>query len=1292
MGNDPSRHDNNETTVATSEAAAAAQQQQHTIESKSMNSVLVSDSDSRTNNSSNNNKTFWNRTRRRQRRQLRSCNSTSSSGGSTAAAAAAAVPVPLPVPSWQLLLLSQGQQQEDHATRTMMTGPDSKLCHNHHPKSTMDLRRSIRRITSTRRTTTTRWKQNHTTPKKQNQSPSSDQQQQQQEQQPERTMMNKSTILQQQQQQQPPPLETLTVTDPSLMTTTHTETETDIDTNTAQQEQEQQQQILPTDTILSFPDVISTEESSNGSNSLASLTTTTTTTTKTITTPSSPSSSSKATVESNVSLASMVEQIFQQQQHEHEEEEQKEDTFAATTTTPTPLDSNTSTRPQTNSNSSSGSNGNSSNIKKRRHHQPRIIQVYQTYSTSLIPRSQLPEALWEDEEQQQQQQPPSIHQTHIPFRKCHRWECICHNNDNNNNNNPLELSPSKQTISVIVDVVTPSSRVPSCNSSDCSSTSNNSDTGVQVPQLQLAHRVQSTNTMDTAVTDPSSMQHETNNTQQQQQQQAPSCSTTTSIPLMEQDQLVGLLIAPSYPSPSSSCRNRKTTTTTTTATTTCSKQQSVPQISTTSTTTNTVSSSSSSPTLEAMLSLDTAYTNSVPAAAKPFSSLMRSRADSQDMTMSSSSKVTRTQRARSEDVVDGGSMVVVNTTTANTNTTRTMTTTTATTPKINTPALPHSTSPNNDQLPPRRATTTTTTTTTKPSSSRSISTMTLPATQQQQQQPFQGIYHQLRRRSEDYLDSPVAKPLMVVADNDGLAETLLVGSPTNLDRTVKFPSESPTSVTTDNFPMAFSQRKDFSQNNPYQKDHTISRHHHHRQQHQQQQQKSSSSSLLEKSLDKWRLSLDAMKHQANWQSQSHPERALQRCKIYYHMGLLHYQLCRYTTAMHVLDHAVETLIQNVSCISVRSNCIHDDDDILDSTPDPSHLPLLHESMPYLSNEALLLVGTIFTVQAKIDLAQGTWELAKSRMEQVLLTLGHERIVRGIGPPQPFFLPPFMYMLDDVATEWSLTMARAQVVLGQFHQQDQRPDLAMQCFQDALTMQRYCLGDHHLQVADTVHKIGNLHTSQNLLGPAAACYHEALRVYQLPCNSSNMTNHNCNHNSTAAEVATLLASLGWIALLQHDFTSSFHLSQQALGLTLQSLGPHHRNVASIRYQLGWMTWWSNASNPSITKNVLSTWKTVLKHQELVLFPKQPSSQKTSNDDDGKQSSSSSSFDCQRRRHVDLAKTLHAMGHAYKSLSRYEKADTILQAADAIYQENMPKCRQGCAPVEEYDIPRRRLGYC
>jgi hypothetical protein len=155
----------------------------------------------------------------------------------------------------------------------------------------------------------------------------------------------------------------------------------------------------------------------------------------------------------------------------------------------------------------------------------------------------------------------------------------------------------------------------------------------------------------------------------------------------------------------------------------------------------------------------------------------------------------------------------------------------------------------------------------------------------------------------------------------------------------------------------------------------------------------------------------------------------------------------------------------------------------------------------------------------------------------------------------------------------------------------------------------------------------------------------------------------------ADVATIMSSLGWVALLQHNFSMAFFMSQQALELTIRSHGPHHRNIASIRYQLGWMIWWSSASAPvrlpKTLRDVLSQWKQVLKHQELLLFPKQPSSHNTSDD----RHSSSQPITHLRRRHVDLAKTLHAMGHAYLCLSQKHKADTVFHAANAIYQENI-----------------------
>jgi tetratricopeptide (TPR) repeat protein len=516
------------------------------------------------------------------------------------------------------------------------------------------------------------------------------------------------------------------------------------------------------------------------------------------------------------------------------------------------------------------------------------------------------------------------------------------------------------------------------------------------------------------------------------------------------------------------------------------------------------------------------------------------------------------------------------------------------------------------------------------------------------------LLHKSRCRSEDYVDGPVyhvgsASSDELVSSNesssmgspsvftiDHSTDCSLVESPTSVTHFELLKSKDPTLTTTTTSKKLASKR-----------------------------QSPTTNLELEESLLRWRNSIATIKRRSRIDGANRQDSAMLLCKTYYHMGLIHYQLCRYTTAMHVLEHGLEVLIQAFPCTPRSSNQEYhrDDDNLMDSTPNPWHLPLLNESMPYLSSEAMLLVGTIFTLQAKIDLAQGMWEFARSRAEQVMIAFDHEHVRRRIGSPRPFgyFVRQIVDMPLDVATEWSLTMARAQIVLGQLYQQDQRPDLAMRCYQDALTVQRYGLGDHHVQVAETLHRIGDLHTSQSMLGPATVCYQEALRVYQLP------------GNAAIADVATILSSLGWVALLQHNFSAAFYMSQQALELTMQCHGPQHRNIASIRYQLGWMTWWSNASVPvrlpQTPRDVLSQWKLVLKHQEQVLFPKQPSSQTHSDD-----CHSTSQPNHHRRRHVDLAKTLHAMGYAYHALSRKDKAHTVLQAADAIYQENISASRR------------------
>jgi len=401
--------------------------------------------------------------------------------------------------------------------------------------------------------------------------------------------------------------------------------------------------------------------------------------------------------------------------------------------------------------------------------------------------------------------------------------------------------------------------------------------------------------------------------------------------------------------------------------------------------------------------------------------------------------------------------------------------------------------------------------------------------------------------------------------------------------------------------------------------------------------------------------------------------------LYYKMGTIHLQLCRYTTALHVLDHALETLLTRC-CGSYHH---HHGDGGSSSNVQLPRLLTLEEAIPLLPHRALLLVATIMTTQAKIRVAQGFPEMAQERAELIMRYLRSERFQRRID--QNSCTSRSNHIL---ANDWSLAMARAQVVLGQSYASSNRPDWAMKCFQEALMIQRYILGDDHVHVADTVHRIADLHTSQGLLGQAVACYQEALRVYQkkrimavdvfVVTDEIEETDDYNLAQTLSADVATILASLGWIYLLQHDFENAVKTTHEALDLTVQSLGPSHRNVASLQYQLGWIQWWDSYSVPEKPNNrpsrtALSQWKKVLIQQERVLLSTSTATAIAGSSAYGGDShrnlqnpgATTTTF---LRHHTDIAKTLHAMGLAYQAAGRNDRARTVFHAADGIYIDN------------------------
>jgi len=340
------------------------------------------------------------------------------------------------------------------------------------------------------------------------------------------------------------------------------------------------------------------------------------------------------------------------------------------------------------------------------------------------------------------------------------------------------------------------------------------------------------------------------------------------------------------------------------------------------------------------------------------------------------------------------------------------------------------------------------------------------------------------------------------------------------------------------------------------------------------------------------------------------QQAMQLTKLYHTMGLIHYQQGRYDTARHVLEHGLETLIADRANNAVPSTAAAtavatgkaatEEDARFDADYNSTHnnpryfsfsdslppLPTLDEVAPYLSNHALLLAAELVVTQGKIFAAQGWWNDAKQSSGKVLQWSAFQRQRIFHGQPQTNNNSILEYW-----REWGPTTALSQVLFAECFQRENRPDIAMTYYQEALAVQRYVLGPIHVQVAETMSRIGNLQTTRGLLDLAEQCYHEALGVYrfhreeqeQHGCGSTRTMNTktatmtattgpstaNANHHAIAsilADEATVLASLGWIYLLRRERDKAYWVTNQALQSTVHALGPLHRNVASLQYQM------------------------------------------------------------------------------------------------------------------------------
>lgn len=333
-------------------------------------------------------------------------------------------------------------------------------------------------------------------------------------------------------------------------------------------------------------------------------------------------------------------------------------------------------------------------------------------------------------------------------------------------------------------------------------------------------------------------------------------------------------------------------------------------------------------------------------------------------------------------------------------------------------------------------------------------------------------------------------------------------------------------------------------------------------------------------------------HQKRKRQQQHQrdlQRAMQLADLYHNMGLIHYQQGRYDTARYVLQCGIDALIsQRAYSVPYAKTAFGETTDPFDDDYDnpfyasaPSGLlpllPTLDEAAPHLSGPALLLAAELVLAQGKIFAAQRLWNETKQYSGKVLQWSAFQN-QRLLGHhPSPHHLPTDYRNKTSANSnnywkDWGPITARAQVLFARCFEREHRPDIAMGYYQEALSVQRGVLGPYHVQVADTLYRIGNLHAAANLLGLAGQCFDEALCLYRRYNYESNaLTNgiakpDDRSRACISADEATVLAGLGWIFMVQHDLERARAFTSEALEKMVHGLGSSHQNVRALKHQL------------------------------------------------------------------------------------------------------------------------------
>lgn len=188
------------------------------------------------------------------------------------------------------------------------------------------------------------------------------------------------------------------------------------------------------------------------------------------------------------------------------------------------------------------------------------------------------------------------------------------------------------------------------------------------------------------------------------------------------------------------------------------------------------------------------------------------------------------------------------------------------------------------------------------------------------------------------------------------------------------------------------------------------------------------------------------------------------------------------------------------------------------------------------------------------------------------------------------------------------------------------EMASNVLGEAITLQRQVLGPQHADVASTLLVYGSLNEALHQHEYAAKCYLDALEIFR-------------NKTSTSAyayvDMSVALSNVGWLFYLSQDYDNALHSYEEALELAIPILGEEHRNVASLRVQIGMVY-----AQQGRLRKALKAYRQSLEIQRALLGDE----------------------------HDDVALTLAQVGFVYKEMGNFTKAVEFSEHALTVRKSN------------------------